>query len=130
VTRSLVALLAVLLLSSTCELVCGTGSAQDLAGSQNDRYFRVEAERGTTRRGKPILYGWVYNDYGLPATDVRLLAEAVEAGGQVADRKAGYVNGEIPAFSRAYFEMAAPSGGASERVTVSSFFFRKGGASR
>jgi hypothetical protein len=117
----------VLLLGSALQLLAGAGHAQNLGRSQNERYFRVEAQPGTTRTGRPILYGYVYNDYGLRAINVRLLAEAVDGGGRVVDNTTGFVSGDIPNFSRSYFEMPAPPGGADYRVTVASYFFLHGG---
>jgi hypothetical protein len=125
--RSLAAVSGLLLLAGALHLLGGAGHAQNFASSHYSRYFRVEAQPGTTRAGRPILYGWVNNDYGLLALDVRLLAEAVDASGVVIDKTSGYVNHDIPAFGRSYFEMPAPAGGASYRVTVSYVFFRQGG---
>jgi hypothetical protein len=124
--RSL-AVLSGLLLAGAVHVLGGAGHAQNFASSHYGRYFRIEAQQGTTRAGRPILYGWVNNGHGLLALDVRLLAEAVDANGVVVNTTSGHVNLDIPPFGRTYFEMPAPAGGASYRVTVSYAFFRQGG---
>jgi hypothetical protein len=116
-----------LLVAGALQFLAGAGYAQNLGASPSERYFRVEAHPGPTRGGRPILYGYVYNDYGLLAINVRLTAESVDASGRTTDRTTGFVDGNIPAFSRSYFEMPAPAAAANYRVTVASFFFRQGG---
>ncbi len=106
----------------------GTGRAQSF-GAPLDSYFRLEWEVGPTRGGSPTLRGYVYNSRGIPAENVRFLAEALGSSGQVVGKAFVYVNGQLPAFNRRYFEARVPAGGTTYRFTLSSVDWRSGGGS-
>ena len=60
-----------------------------------DAYFRVEWQ-SDERGGKPMVSGYVTNQWGLAARNVRLRVEALDAAGGVTASDIGYVNGPVP----------------------------------
>lgn len=108
-------------------LVLGTGGAPAIAEmgpSGIDFRLRLDWEAGYTRGGQPVVTGYIYNDYGRSANNVRLLVESLDASGQVIDRAFGFVTGIVPVFNRNYFDVPLKTAGASYRVTVTSFEWR------
>jgi hypothetical protein len=97
------------------------------APSGIDARIRLDWEAGTRRGGKPVIQGYVYNDYGRPATDVHLLVETLDASGAVIGRTIGFVQGAVQFNDRVYFEVPLKATGASYRVTVTSFDWKGGG---
>jgi hypothetical protein len=97
------------------------------APSGIDARIRLDWEAGTRRGGKPVIQGYVYNDYGRPATDVHLLVETLDASGAVIGRTIGFVQGAVQFNDRVYFEVPLKATGASYRVTVTSFDWKSGG---
>jgi hypothetical protein len=85
-----------------------------------DRGFRVDWESAVTKRGT-ALRGYVYNDHPYGVTQVRLLIDTLDASGQVAATKVGYLAGEAPAFNRLYFEVPVTGPASSYRVRVASW---------
>lgn len=98
------------------------------APSGIDSRLRLDWEPGTRRGGKPVIQGYVYNDYGRPASDVHLLVETLDGSGAVIARTIGFVQGTIQFNDRIYFEVRLKAPGASYRVTVTSFDWKGGGA--
>jgi hypothetical protein len=92
-----------------------------------DPRLRLDWEAGTRRGGRPVIQGYVYNDYGRPAADVRLLVETLDAAGGVVARSIGFVRGVVNFNDRVYFEVPLKAAGASYRVTVTSFDWKGGG---
>jgi hypothetical protein len=97
------------------------------APSGIDSRIRLDWEAGTRRGGKPAIQGYVYNDYGRPATDVHLLVETLDASGAVIAKTIGFVQGVVQFNDRVYFEVPLKATGASYRVTVTSFDWKGGG---
>ena len=90
------------------------------ATSTVDSRLRLDWDAGT-RRGRPIIQGYVYNDYLRPANNVRLLVEALDASGAVTARTIGFVFGVVPFNDRSYFEVPLKAPGASYRVSITAF---------
>lgn len=97
------------------------------ATSSVDARIRLDWEVGTTRGGRPVIQGHVYNDYGRPASDVQLLVETLDASGAVIGRTVGFVRGVVQLNDRTYFEVPIRVTGASYRVSVTGFDWRGGG---
>ena len=97
------------------------------APSGIDSRIRLDWDAATRRGGKPVIQGYVYNDYGRPASDVHLLVETLDASGAVTARTIGFVVGTIQFNDRVYFEVPLKVTGASYRVTVTSFDWKGGG---
>ena len=95
------------------------------AGAQQwstpDPGFRVEWEPGTTKKGAPVVRGYIRNDTGFNANQVKLLIEGLDSGGAVASTQVGYLAGMVPAFNRLYFEVPVKAAASSYRVRVASY---------
>jgi hypothetical protein len=87
-----------------------------------EKYFEVSWEP-FTRRGRPLLSGYVVNKYGATATRVKLLVESLDAGGGVVGQRVEWLGGPVPVFSRTYYEVAVPQPASSYRVSVFTFDF-------
>jgi hypothetical protein len=117
------ALLALLILGGA-----GGAGAQGF-GRPAEADLRLEWAASEDRRGRPIVSGYVYNQRaGSYATGVRLLVEALDASGQAVGSTGGLVFGDVPPSGRSYFELKAPTGAASYRVTIQTFSWRTYGA--
>ena len=120
---------AAMALTMAVSLAVGTAGAQGFGSSAPDRFFRVEAEGGQGRGGRPVLRGYVYNDYAQPAGRVQLQVESLDATGQVLGRSLAHVDSVVPAFGRVYFDVPVSMAGARYRATVYYFeWVRSGGA--
>ena len=93
------ALFALLLL-----LAPTASSAQSYAIQGAERYFRLEWEAASARRG-PVIAGYVYNLSGLTADRVQLVVEMLDGAGQITSSVIGQVFGTVPPGNRAYFEI-------------------------
>ncbi len=110
-------------------LILGATSpaAAVMSPSGIDPRLRLDWEVGQTRSGRPVITGYIYNDYMRVAINVRLLVEVLDASGQVIDRAYGFVPGTVPVFNRNYFDVPLKTAGASYRITVTSYEWRDGG---
>ena len=119
-------------ISLALALILGAGQpgwpAMTQSPSGIDERLRFEWEASRTRSGRPILEGYLYNDWKRVAYNVVLVVEALDASGQVVDRAVSMLPGIVPAFNRAYFEVPLASAGASYRIRVSSFEWYAGGS--
>ncbi|HTI52823.1 MAG TPA: hypothetical protein VMC04_01230 [Verrucomicrobiae bacterium] len=97
------------------------------ATSSVDARIRLDWQVGTTRGGRPVIQGYVYNDYGRPASDVQLLVESLDASGAVIGRNVGFVRGVVQLNDRTYFEVPIKVTGTSYRVSVTGLDWRGGG---
>lgn len=100
-------------------LAPGGAFAQNYAIQGAERYFRLEWETTTTRRG-PVIAGYVYSVTGLSADRVQLAIDSVDGTGQVTGTVVGRVVGTVPSGNRAYFEIPVRELG-TYRVRVLSF---------
>jgi hypothetical protein len=98
------------------------------AASSVDARIRLDWQVGSGRGGRPVIQGYVFNDYGRPATDVHLLVETLDASGAVIGRTIGFVHGVVQFNDRVYFEVPIKTPGASYRVSVTALDWKGGGA--
>ena len=117
------AMLVVLMLTGGA----GAAAAQTYATPKTEAQFRVEWQAGKSRKGAPIIEGYVYNTRPTGAINVRLLVETLDAQGAVIGTTYGAVYGLVNGFDRVYFDVPLAVTGASYRVSVSSFELRGGG---
>ena len=108
-------------------LAVSAGWAQGFGSATPERYFRVEAEGGQDRSGRPVVRGYIHNDNGQAAGRVQLAVESLNAAGQVINRSTLPLDGIVPAFNRLYFDIRVPTAGASYRVSVYYYEWLKGG---
>jgi hypothetical protein len=80
------------------------------------------------RNGERRLHGHVDSSLGEAANRVQLLAQALDASGNVIGQRLEWLPEMIPAFGRAYFEVPKMPAAAQYRVTVWSFDRLKGGS--
>jgi hypothetical protein len=113
----LLATMGVLVLASVLSTPSATGLS---ATSSVDARLRLDWEVGT-RHGRPVIQGYVYDDYLRPAVNVQLLVEALDASGAVIARNIGFVRGVVPFNDRTYFEVPLKTLGASYRVSITGF---------
>ena len=73
------------------------------------------------RRGKPVVSGYVTNQWGIGVNNVRMRVEALDSAGGVTATYIGYVFGDVTPGTRAYFEVALTQKAASYRVSVLSY---------
>ena len=85
-----------------------------------DQYFTVEWQPDE-RRGRPIVSGYVTNEWGLSTKNVRLRVEALDAGGNATASYIGYVSGHVLPGARVYFEVPVQAKAPNYRLTVLSF---------
>ena len=91
------------------------------ATSSVDSRLRLDWEVGTRHGGRPVIQGYIYNDYLRSAGEVVLLVEALDASGAVVSRDIGFVRGVVFFKDRAYFEVPIKTAGASYRVSITAF---------
>jgi hypothetical protein len=65
--------------------------------------------------------GYVTSTYGSPVYDVRILAQALDGGGNVVDQRIVWLPGIVPPLERAYFRVGAMPAASHYRLTVWSF---------
>jgi hypothetical protein len=85
-----------------------------------DDYFKLEWQ-AEERHGKPLVSGYVGNQWGFPVKNVRLRVEALDGAGSVTAAYIGYVNGLVIPGSRVYFEVSVPAKAPGYRVRLLSF---------
>jgi len=95
---------------------------QEGGGSLADQFFHVEWTATASRPGQSRITGYVYNDYGQPAVNVRLQISGLDATGRDVDNMTWPVGDTVPGNGRAYFDVRVPDS-RSYRVSVVSFDF-------
>jgi hypothetical protein len=114
-----------LLLTLALVLTIGEAPARAISSPSGiDPRLRLEWEATRTKAGLPAIAGYIYNDYGRAAMNVRLLAEALDPSGQVVDRSIGLIPGIVPVSNRSTFWVPLKVAGSSYRITVTSFEWR------
>ena len=97
-------------------------SAQTYRVYGAERYFTLTWEPGNYQ-GRPTVAGYVANEWGIAAANVRLLIEVLDGAGQVTESVVGYVNGFVLPGTHVYFEVFVPQASAY-RVAVLSWDWR------
>ena len=106
----------------------GVVAAQSVTAETAPRYFRVEAQPGTDRKGRPVVWGYVYlHTKGQGSARVRLLVESLDAAGQPVASEIAYVDNEVLLYGRTYFEWRPHTPASAYRVTVYSADWTKQG---
>jgi hypothetical protein len=117
-------------LAPACWLARGArpAAAQSVTAEDSPKYFRVEAEPGTDRKGRPIVSGYVYlYRKGQGSARVRLLVESLNDAGQTVAREVAYLDSEVLLWGRTYFEVRPQTPAPAYRVTVYSADWTKSG---
>lgn len=74
-----------------------------------EHYFQVEMERQPGPDGRTILSGYIRNRRPEPAENVRLLVEALDAGGRPVGRLVRFLPGTLPGDGATWFEVRVPT---------------------
>jgi hypothetical protein len=129
-----VALLLLVIATGGCTTAALTPSASVTTAVQGwEHYFRLDWVPQPKPGGAGVeIDGYVYNNYGSPMGNVRLLAQALDASSNVIGQRIEWVPGVVPNFSRSYFRIPALPLAHQYRVSVWSFdiidsddFFRR-----
>ena len=112
---------------------CATTETQPSASltslvPNTQQWFSVRLTADPARNGERRLHGHVDSSLGEAANRVQLLAQALDASGNVIGQRLEWLPEMIPAFGRAYFEVPKMPAAAQYRVTVWSFDRLKGGS--
>ncbi len=118
--------LLVVALWSGLGLAADTGGFESYAIYGADQFFKLNWAPGE-RRGRPIVAGYISNEFGFSARDVRLRVESLDPAGRVVAKTTGYVPGVMTPGVHIYFEVPVAEKADAYRVTVLSFeFLQKG----
>ena len=90
------------------------------------QWFRIDWTAESDRDGERRLQGYVVSALGEPANRVQLLAQALDASGNVIGQRLYWVPGVIPALGRVYFEIPKMPAAPQYRVTVWAYDRLKG----
>ncbi len=112
---------------------CATTETQPSASvtslTPNAQWFRVNWTVEPDRDGERRLHGYVESSLGEAANRVQLLAQALDASGNVIGQRLEWLPEMIPALGRAYFDVPKMPPAAEYRVTVWAYDRLKGGGS-
>ncbi len=109
-----------------CAGASGTGGGTGATGPTNtttQQSFRTEATPGVDRKGRPIVWGYVYGGGGRP----RLRLETLDATGKPIAEQLVYVDQNF-AGGRVYYEARPNTPGPAYRATVDSVISTFNGA--
>ena len=97
-------------------LLAAVAHAQMVAGR-----FHAEVQAGQSKKGSPIVWGYLYNDGAGGVGNPRLLVETLDTQGQVIGQAQVHALGSVLSRGRLYFEVPIQTTGASYRVRVLSW---------
>jgi hypothetical protein len=120
------ALLATMVSLALASVLSAPPAAAMSATASVDARVRLDWEVGT-RRGRPVIQGYVYNDSIRSGSNVQVLVEILDASGAVIAREVGFVRGAVAVNDRTYFEVPVKTPGASYRVSVTGVAWSGGG---
>jgi hypothetical protein len=105
----------------------GQVQQQDTAVTSSDGRFRVTWETAQTKKGSPLIAGYVQNTRGNGATNIRLQVETLDAQGQVIATATALAQGYLGGFSRTSFEVPLQKTGIGYRVSIIGWDFAGNG---
>jgi hypothetical protein len=116
--------LLMILIVTTSGACASTGTAPEPRATATtlmagwEQHFSIEwatVEQGSTAR---TVRGYVSSQHGEFATDLRVLAQVLDSGGDVVGQRIAYVPGGVGGFGRVYFEVPNLPASANYRVSV------------
>ena len=72
-------------------------------------------------KGKPVVIGKIYNNWGFAAANMRLLVDELDANGQIVDQKLGWLGFMLTPGTTAPFEIPVAHATPNHRVSVFAF---------
>jgi len=115
-SRRLVALLLALALGACAAPVQVRPS--DISATFSDGRFQVTWETAQTKKGSPLIAGYVQNTRGGGVANVRLQVDTLDAQGQIVGTATALAPGYVGGFSRTYFEVPLEKTGIGYRVSI------------
>jgi hypothetical protein len=94
---------------------------QDMSATFSDGRFQVTWETAQTKKGSPLIAGYVQNTRGGGVANVRLRVDTLDAQGQVIGTATALAPGYVGGFSRTYFEVPIEKTGIGYRVSIISW---------
>jgi hypothetical protein len=85
-----------------------------------EQFFKIDWQAGQ-RGAKPVVYGYLKNDWGMPAAKIQLLVEGIDASGAVVGQKVEWLGPILNPGIRTYYEVAVPWQTPTYRVSVFAF---------
>ncbi|HEU5322313.1 MAG TPA: hypothetical protein VFX28_16025 [Methylomirabilota bacterium] len=85
-----------------------------------EQFFKLDWE-AVERGGRPLVRGHIANEWGMPAKDVRLLVDALDAGDRVTSQRVSWLGSILTPGTRAYFEVPMAERAPKYRVSVFAF---------
>jgi hypothetical protein len=116
--RPAVELVAMLLFAGCAVADVGPSAERTTIDPAWTTWFRLEWALETEPQGTRRITGYVHNDYGEAASEVMLLAQALDASGGVVHQRIEWVMGKVPPLSRTYFEVRRLPPAERYRVSV------------
>jgi hypothetical protein len=116
--------IVVVALSMVMAVLAPPGHAQEGQVYGADQFFQLIWEP-VEDGGRLSVGGYVINNYGLEAINVRLMVESLDVNGRVVAKTIGHVNYPIPPSARGFFEIFPPDKPSRFRVYVLSWDWRR-----
>jgi hypothetical protein len=91
---------------------------QHTAVTSSDGRFQVTWETAQTKKGSPLIAGYVQNTRGGGVTNIRLQVDTLDAQGQVIATATALAPGYVGGFSRTSFEVPLEKTGIKYRVSI------------
>ena len=91
-----------------------------------EQYFRLSWEPAE-RAGRPVVRGRIQNEWGFPATDIRLLVDGFDATGRLVHQNIGWLGSMLPPGIYSDFEVPVKERAATYRVSVFAFSWVQAG---
>jgi hypothetical protein len=111
------ALLACLLALGACAAQV-QGRRQDMAVTFSEGPFQLTWETAQTKKGSPLIAGYVQNTRGSGVANLRLQVDTLDAQGQVVATATALAPGYVGGFSRTPFEVPLEKTGVGYRVSI------------
>ena len=118
-SRRLGALLLVLALGACASQ--GQVRPQDMAVTFTEGRFQLTWETAQTKKGSPLIAGYVQNTRGGGVANIRLQVDTLDAQGRVVGTATGLAPGYVGGFSRTSFEVPIEKTGIAYRVSIISW---------
>lgn len=85
-----------------------------------EQFFKLDWQAGE-RKGRPVVFGHIYNNWGKAAVRMQLLAEGLNSAGHVTEQELGWLPAMLTPGTTAAFEIPLREPAAAYRVSVFAF---------
>ena len=85
-----------------------------------EQFFKLNWSVGE-RKGKPVVTGTIYNNWGFAAANVRLLVDELDANGKIVEQRVGWLGFMLTPGTTAPFEVPVVHATPNHRVSVFAF---------